>query len=170
MILSRYHAKKNHCSKLPQKSSEKWVNICHVLERCLCGDDIKLDMQHKKSKRQKNSDQTLFIVTTKASMAIKDALPNAHIHMRAYDISSVESYGTYSYFRLTVERLSAQNELIQNGVNVVVIEADAYWSSGNICSLIHTYLSQDYDIVSADNGHDATMKLVLDFWLLSPQI
>lgn len=100
-------------------------------------------------------DQTLFIVTSlKASMAIKDALPNAHIHMRAYDISSVESYGTYSYFRLTVERLSAQNELIQNGVNVVVIEADAYWSSGNICSLIHTYLSQDYDIVSADNGHD----------------
>ena len=62
------------------------------------------------------------------------------------------SYGTADYFRLTVERLKVQQQLLEMGVHVVVIEADATWfgDAERVETLLRSELPR-YHIVSADD-------------------
>jgi len=70
----------------------------------------------------------------------------------AYSTSTDLSYGNYDYFRLGAERLSLQTELIQNGVNVMVIESDATWYSDKVVDFVRSRL-QVHDIVSAADAN-----------------
>ena len=58
------------------------------------------------------------------------------------------TYGTYEYFRLTGERVRVQNDLIQSGVNVVVIESDAVWTSNKVADYLRSKMKTS-EIVSA---------------------
>jgi hypothetical protein len=57
----------------------------------------------------------------------------------------------FPYFRVTLERLLVQNSLLQAGANIMVIEADAVWSSGSITNTIRHHL-KTADFISADDS------------------
>ena len=60
------------------------------------------------------------------------------------------SYGTFDYFRITLDRLVLQNYLIQRGLNVFVVEADATWFSADVFKRIAAEL-QHFDFVTTDD-------------------
>ena len=62
-------------------------------------------------------------------------------------------YGSYAYFRLTLERLLIQNELIQHGINVFLTEADAVWLSASVLQEV-VHKMQRANLVSADDHGD----------------
>lgn len=95
--------------------------------------------------------QTIFLTTgSHLTEQLHAWNPDIFVHAQLYSNNKKVSYGTYEYFRLTVERLQFQNELIQNGVNVFVIEADATWNSLNIIEVIRNAF-MEHEIVSADD-------------------
>jgi FkbM family methyltransferase len=95
--------------------------------------------------------QTIFVTTSRQLTEQLQAWnPAITVLTRPYTTSKSVSYGTYEYFRLTEERLQFQNELIQNGIHVFVIEADATWNSLKIVDVIQ-HAFQEHDIVSADD-------------------
>ena len=97
--------------------------------------------------------QTIFVTTSsQLTKQLQTWNPDVIIHTRPYTISKSVSYGTYEYFRLTEERLQFQNELIQNGVNVFVIEADATWNSLKIVNTIRNKF-KEHEIISADDDN-----------------
>ena len=75
------------------------------------------------------------------------------VFTKMYQQTSTEvSYGTADYFRLTVERLKVQQQLLETGVHVVVIEADATWfrDAERVENLLRSELPRHH-IVSADD-------------------
>jgi hypothetical protein len=91
--------------------------------------------------------------TTKALLEFD---PSLHAFTQAYAQKGSVSYGTYEYFRLTVERLRVQNAMIQQGASIMVVEADAAWLpraadvQTEICRLLQTH-----EIVSANDGESS---------------
>ena len=63
------------------------------------------------------------------------------------------NYGTYEYFRLTVERVKMQQKLLNLGVHVVVIEADATWfeDADRVERLLRAELTR-HEVVSAHDN------------------
>mmetsp|Transcript_3700 Transcript_3700/g.17028 ORF Transcript_3700/g.17028 Transcript_3700/m.17028 type:complete len:639 (+) Transcript_3700:199-2115(+) len=93
---------------------------------------------------------TLFVAADDAAaLSLFHIDPALRVHVQAYQNAEASSYGTYPYFRLTLERLFIQNVLIQAEVNVFLFEADAVWFS-SIAEYAHTILKNN-DIVSADD-------------------
>ena len=73
--------------------------------------------------------QTIFVVSDElTAQQLKSFEPEAIFYVYPCDNSDV-SYGSFEYFSLTLKRLQLQNELIQAGINVFLIEADAVWFS-----------------------------------------
>lgn len=71
----------------------------------------------------------MFVVSDEvAGEELRRFYPDANLYVHKSSIADV-SYGTFEYFALTLERLQLQNQLIQAGVNVFLIEADAVWFS-----------------------------------------
>ena len=96
---------------------------------------------------------TVFITTSdELSLELQTWNKDAQTFVQKYSVTKPVSYGTYEYFRLTEERLRVQNNLIQQGVNVFVIESDAVWNSKEIIDVIHSRLQSNI-IVTADDGN-----------------
>ena len=93
---------------------------------------------------------TIFIASSKtAALQLQNFEPVARVYIHDYPVPEAAiSYGTYKYFNITLERLLIQNELIQSGINVFIIEADAVWFS-SISTYMRTLL--EGEIVSADD-------------------
>ena len=66
-----------------------------------------------------------------------------------WGVSASQTYGTYEYFKITLDRLWVQNAFLQAGVNVFLIEADAVWFSP-LSEYFLPYLRSSA-IVSADD-------------------
>ena len=75
--------------------------------------------------------QTLFVAANShARLQLQSLGHGLLVHTLAIENDGADvSYGTYEYFDLTLQRLQVQNRLLQKGVNVFVIEADAVWFS-----------------------------------------
>ena len=69
------------------------------------------------------------------------------------------SFGSFEYYFITLQRLLLQNSLIQAGANIMVIEADAVWTSPRVTENILEYLTTA-DIVSADDLADGFNRLI----------
>ena len=92
---------------------------------------------------------TLFVAASEvAAQDLQNFELGAHVHVRHYPKAEATTYGTYEYFRITLERLVVQNLLIKKGINVFIIEADATWFSP-ISKYLQSSLEQQ--IVSADD-------------------
>eukprot|EP01047_Picozoa_sp_COSAG01_P077061 COSAG01_NODE_13745_length_1542_cov_9.343967_1_plen_249_part_01 len=91
--------------------------------------------------------------TTKALLKFD---PSLHVFTQAYAQKGSVSYGTYEYFRLTVERLRVQNAMIQQGASIMVVEADAAWlpRAADVQTEISRLL-QTHEIVSANDGESS---------------
>eukprot|EP01047_Picozoa_sp_COSAG01_P056456 COSAG01_NODE_6404_length_3685_cov_14.157278_4_plen_386_part_00 len=91
--------------------------------------------------------------TTKALL---DFDPSLHAFTHSYAQKGGVTYGTYEYFRLTVERLLVQNAMIQQGVSIMVVEADAAWlpRAADMQAKINELL-QTHEILSANDGEKA---------------
>lgn len=73
--------------------------------------------------------QTIFVVSDEATaQELRNFEPRVFAYVHLSDTNDL-SYGTFEYFSLTLERLKLQNELIQAGINIFLIEADAVWFS-----------------------------------------
>lgn len=95
--------------------------------------------------------RTLFVSGDRASAVDLDNFQEGlNICVRPFSGMQSATFGTYAYFRLTLERLYIQNNLIQFGVHVMVIEADATWFSDKVTEFLASKLSQ-YDFISADD-------------------
>jgi hypothetical protein len=82
--------------------------------------------------------QTLFVAADQEAAAeLSETGPWLNIYTHESDMAASVTYGTYAYFKLTLDRLLIQNTLVQAGANVLVVEADAVWFSP-----IAEYLSQ----------------------------
>ena len=78
-------------------------------------------------------DSTLLVATdSESAESMRSILKDRTLHVfeQTYQVTGKVAYGTYAYFRLTVERLRLQHEMIQAGVNVMIIESDAVWVNG----------------------------------------
>lgn len=70
----------------------------------------------------------ILVATGKAAADALRAMDDSlHVFEQQYQAMGEVKYGTYAYFRLTVERLRLQNELLQAGLSVMIVEADAVW-------------------------------------------
>lgn len=97
--------------------------------------------------------QTIFVTTSsQLRKELKAWNPATLVFLQPYAVSKSVYYGTYEYFKLTEERLKFQNNLIQDGINVFVIEADATWNSLQILDIIQNAF-KEHDIVSADDDN-----------------
>jgi hypothetical protein len=95
--------------------------------------------------------KTVFITSTDtANAGLKRFSSSLNVFTITYPVTYSVSYGTYEYYRLTVERLNLQNILIQEGSNIMIVEADAQWNSVSIVDTIFAEL-KEYDIVSAND-------------------
>ena len=73
--------------------------------------------------------QTIFVLSDEETAhELKQFEQNLTIYVHQSSTADV-SYGTLEYFELTLTRLQLQNQLIQTGVNVFLVEADAIWFS-----------------------------------------
>ena len=69
-------------------------------------------------------------------------------------LSGAVEYGHFDYFMVALHRLKIQNELVQSGVSVMLVESDAVWLKPNVdCHL--SALLRSNDIISADNHNFA---------------
>ncbi len=74
--------------------------------------------------------RTLFVAADQTSaVEVIEFEPRLIVHTLSGHVSQPETYGTYGYFRLTLDRLRYQNSILQAGANVLVVEADAVWFS-----------------------------------------
>ena len=99
--------------------------------------------------------QTLFVAANPyAKLQLKHLDHGLLVHTLANGNDGADvSYGTFEYFKLTLQRLHVQNKLIQSGVNVFVIEADAVWFSPFVVDVDSAILNSR--IISArDRGGD----------------
>mmetsp|Transcript_6156 Transcript_6156/g.24483 ORF Transcript_6156/g.24483 Transcript_6156/m.24483 type:complete len:320 (+) Transcript_6156:600-1559(+) len=93
----------------------------------------------------------VFVATDKRSHRALNAFdPGLKIYTHKFHIKKSVRFGTFEYYRVTLERLAVQNMLIQSGVNVMVIEADAAWFSKDVSKVITEKL-RTAEIVSADD-------------------
>lgn len=79
--------------------------------------------------------------------------------LRSGEAQSVD-FGTQRYYDLTLERLRIQNELLQVGLNVFIIESDAIWFSANIRDILNEAFSGAVDILSANDSGGSASKLI----------
>lgn len=111
--------------------------------------------------------QTIFIVSDEmTAQQLKSFEPESIVHVHPCDTFDV-SYGTFEYFLLTLQRLQLQNQLIQSGINVFLIEADAVWFSP-----ISEYLSSMVEIdkapiISATDTHPGNPLISAGFMYFS---
>lgn len=95
-------------------------------------------------------DRTIFIASDQAAAdKLRIFAPNAHVHSMGSASADSLSYGTYAYFKLTLDRLRVQSEFLQAGAHVFLIEADATW----LCPISDymTGLVQKEKLISADD-------------------
>jgi FkbM family methyltransferase len=95
----------------------------------------------------------LFIMADEQSAStLLSFAPDAGVFVEKYETPHSVSYGSHAYFRLTVERLRLQRQLIDYGVSVAVIEADATWfqDGARVEDMLRDSLSK-HDMVSADD-------------------
>jgi len=102
--------------------------------------------------------RTLFVAgDTRASELLLESYPEAKVYTpENLHYAEGATYGTYEYFKLTLDRLTIQSILIQSGINVFVIEADAVWFSA-----ISEYMLEPletYSIISADDGGEGLIS------------
>ena len=71
------------------------------------------------------------------------------------ELSGSLEYGHLDYYQLTLHRLKIQNELLQNGISVMLVEADAAWLKPGVDSQL-SQLFRLHEIISADNHNYAT--------------
>lgn len=73
--------------------------------------------------------QTIFVVSDEeTAYELEQFEPTLAIYVHPSNTADV-SYGTLKYFELTLARLRLQNQLIQEGMNVFLVEADSIWFS-----------------------------------------
>lgn len=98
--------------------------------------------------------QRIIFVTTQQTTADKLAKfdPSLNVLSQRYagDQGSV-SYGSSAYYKLTLERLKLQQDLLVAGINVFIIESDATWFDGESTIKRLEDGFGKYDIVSADD-------------------
>ena len=96
-------------------------------------------------------ERTLFVASDQQSAAHLQSLdPAIFVHVSPA-LHEAQTYGTYGYFRLTLERLLIQNALLQAGINVFVIEPDAVWLSP-VSSYLSNILVQNALVSANDRG------------------
>lgn len=86
---------------------------------------------------------------------LHDFNPRVRVEILPYHVGHSVEFGTYDYFRLTLERLKLQNELLRRGINVFVVESDAVWFSTKVFDVINSFLLEN-DIVSGDDASTPT--------------
>jgi len=95
-------------------------------------------------------DRTIFIASDQAAAdELRIFAPTAHVHSMGSASAGSLSYGTYAYFKLTLDRLRVQSEFLQAGANVFLIEADATW----LCPISNymTGMVHKEKLISADD-------------------
>ena len=107
--------------------------------------------------------QTIFVTTQKSTMT---ELLNfdASLHVLSQEYSGDQgdvSYGTSAYYKLTLERIRLQRDLILAGINVFIIESDATWfSGGEVLKRLGSGFEK-FDVVSAgfvSKNHDFALN------------
>jgi len=81
------------------------------------------------------------------------------VHLYSGEAQAVD-FGTRRYYDMTLERLNIQNQLLQAGFNVFVVESDAIWFSAGIGDILNEAFSGDVDIVSANDAGGSASKLI----------
>ncbi len=96
--------------------------------------------------------RTLFVVgDAGASRLLLNLYPEAKIYSPTFlQYHEKAAYGSYEYFKMTLDRLTIQSSLLSAGISVFVVEADAVWFSP-ISEYILDLL-EAYPIISADDG------------------
>lgn len=105
-------------------------------------------------------DQFLFVSSSQAATdeltAFNDRLQVVTVHTN----SKAANFGTFEYYSITLDRLELQNNLLQRGLNVFVVEADATWFSVHVFKSVILRL-KEFDFVTADdNFNDGDYSLV----------
>lgn len=96
-------------------------------------------------------EQTLFVAADAgAEQKLREFEPAASMYCQHGDRHQDVVYGTHSYFRITLDRLYIQNALLQHGINVFVVEADAAWFSP-VSEYVANLQMDGSTIVSADD-------------------
>lgn len=119
--------------------------------------------------------QTVFVATDAGSKRKLHSFdPDLHVYVHDFRITKSVKFGTFDYYMVTLKRLEVQNLLIQSGLSVMVIEADAVWFADNITEIMQEKLL-NADIISADDlsDQDESKKLISAGFLLcksTPQV
>lgn len=103
-------------------------------------------------------DLTQFLLVERLQHLQRNLSPFV-VLLRSGEAQSVD-FGTQRYYDLTLERLRIQNELLQAGLNVFIIESDAIWFSADIRDILNEAFSGAVDILSANDSGGSASKLI----------
>jgi hypothetical protein len=76
--------------------------------------------------------------------------PNINIFTKMLNIEQVVSFGSFAYYTVVLERLRVQDELLQEGISIQVIESDQFWR-GNITPNLQAEFEL-HDIIGGQEG------------------
>ena len=116
----------------------------------------------------------IIIASDKAAQgSIVEFISSENLHLIVHEVvhfpgvtTEAVSFGTQTYYDLTLSRLQLQNSLIQAGVSVLIIESDAVWQSGDVISFMSQEFSKGVDMISANDSGNDEQKLISAGFLL----
>ncbi len=94
---------------------------------------------------------TIFISsdirTTRKLFAFKSDIL---IFTQSSELTDAVSFGSFKYYSVVLERLKLQNEFLQRGISIQIIESDQFWSE-DISSLLRAHF-QIHEIIAGQEG------------------
>jgi len=92
----------------------------------------------------------IFVVSDfKTAVLLRGATPRLHVFVQESDAQRESTvFGTYEYYSVVAERIAVQNQLIQTGVSIQIIEPDQIWIQDISATLRHKLLQ--HEVVAGD--------------------
>jgi hypothetical protein len=93
----------------------------------------------------------LFISTdTETTRKLSAFKSDLHIFTLASDLRRSVSFGSFSYYKVVLERLELQNMLLQEGINIQIIESDQFLTADMTLSLREKF--SRHEIIAGQEG------------------